>query len=348
MKAIALDGASRSSAMLLRLLCKERGLTPRFREVPHDEVLDAASGTTGALVIGDAGLRRRRALRARARSRRRLARADRACRSSTRCWPAAPAPSAPDDVAAPAGEPGAGPRRARPMIARAWSEAHGGDPADYERYLQRDIRYQLGRRGAVRPVGVLRSRPAPPSCSPRPVRPRLFESRAAHRAARRPARRRARSTPCSPTPPPASACRPTTRFACTPSAPALELGAAADARRQALHPDGEVTYIIDRNVNYTNVCVTRCKFCNFYRPPDQQDRGLRAVARGARPEVPGDGRPGRRADPAAGRPQPEAADRLVRGSVPLDEGELPARHPRPVARGDPLHRRDREHVDPRR
>ncbi len=41
--------------MLLRLLCRERGLTPRFREVPHDEVLDAASGTTGALVIGDAG-----------------------------------------------------------------------------------------------------------------------------------------------------------------------------------------------------------------------------------------------------------------------------------------------------
>ncbi len=63
MKAIALDGASRSSAMLLRLLCKERGLTPRFREVPHDEVLDAASGTTGALVIGDAGFARGRALR---------------------------------------------------------------------------------------------------------------------------------------------------------------------------------------------------------------------------------------------------------------------------------------------
>jgi predicted solute-binding protein len=55
MKTIALDGASRSSAMLLRLLCRDRGLTPRFREVPHDEVLDAASGTTGALVIGDAG-----------------------------------------------------------------------------------------------------------------------------------------------------------------------------------------------------------------------------------------------------------------------------------------------------
>src|SRR5579885_2307529 len=50
LEAIALDGASRSSALLLRLLCHERGLTPRFREVPHDEVLEAAGGTTGALV----------------------------------------------------------------------------------------------------------------------------------------------------------------------------------------------------------------------------------------------------------------------------------------------------------
>ena len=32
-----------------------------------------------------------------------------------------------------------------------------------------------------------------------------------------------------------------------------------------------VTYIIDRNVNYTNVCVTRCKFCNFYRPPGHKE-----------------------------------------------------------------------------
>ncbi len=51
----------------------------------------------------------------------------------------------------------------------------------------------------------------------------------------------------------------------------LDLGAAADARRRALHPEGIVTYIIDRNVNYTNVCVTRCKFCNFYRPPTSKE-----------------------------------------------------------------------------
>ena len=54
-------------------------------------------------------------------------------------------------------------------------------------------------------------------------------------------------------------------------APTLELGAAADARRRSLHGDGVVTYIIDRNVNYTNVCVTRCKFCNFYRPPGHEE-----------------------------------------------------------------------------
>src|SRR5687767_1646560 len=39
----------------------------------------------------------------------------------------------------------------------------------------------------------------------------------------------------------------------------------ADAVRQQKHPDGLVTYIIDRNVNYTNVCVARCNFCAFYR-----------------------------------------------------------------------------------
>src|SRR5688572_32136702 len=39
----------------------------------------------------------------------------------------------------------------------------------------------------------------------------------------------------------------------------------ADAVRQRKHPDGLVTYIIDRNVNYTNVCVARCNFCAFYR-----------------------------------------------------------------------------------
>ncbi|HEU5467459.1 MAG TPA: cyclic dehypoxanthinyl futalosine synthase [Gemmatimonadales bacterium] len=50
-------------------------------------------------------------------------------------------------------------------------------------------------------------------------------------------------------------------------APLLELGAQADATRWQLHPESVVTYIIDRNINYTNVCVADCKFCAFYRRP---------------------------------------------------------------------------------
>jgi cyclic dehypoxanthinyl futalosine synthase len=50
-------------------------------------------------------------------------------------------------------------------------------------------------------------------------------------------------------------------------APLHALGEAADAVRRRRYPDGIVTYLIDRNINYTNVCVTACKFCAFYRAP---------------------------------------------------------------------------------
>jgi cyclic dehypoxanthinyl futalosine synthase len=46
----------------------------------------------------------------------------------------------------------------------------------------------------------------------------------------------------------------------------FELGLAADAVRRRKHPKDVVTYIVDRNVNYTNVCTTSCRFCAFYRP----------------------------------------------------------------------------------
>ncbi|MBI2822740.1 MAG: dehypoxanthine futalosine cyclase [Acidobacteria bacterium] len=44
-----------------------------------------------------------------------------------------------------------------------------------------------------------------------------------------------------------------------------EIGAAADEIRSRRHPDDVVSFIVDRNINYTNVCVARCTFCNFYR-----------------------------------------------------------------------------------
>ena len=55
------------------------------------------------------------------------------------------------------------------------------------------------------------------------------------------------------------------------NAPLHELTMAADKRRKALHPDGKVTYLVDRNVNYTNVCTINCQFCSFYRPPGHEE-----------------------------------------------------------------------------
>jgi cyclic dehypoxanthinyl futalosine synthase len=54
----------------------------------------------------------------------------------------------------------------------------------------------------------------------------------------------------------------------------LDLAEAANARRQQLVPGDIVTYLIDRNINYTNFCVTDCQFCNFYAlPGDTSGKG---------------------------------------------------------------------------
>ena len=55
------------------------------------------------------------------------------------------------------------------------------------------------------------------------------------------------------------------------NAPLLELGAEADRVREAKHPHNTVTYIVDRNINYTNVCVADCGFCAFYRRPKDNE-----------------------------------------------------------------------------
>lgn len=54
----------------------------------------------------------------------------------------------------------------------------------------------------------------------------------------------------------------------------LQLGKWADAIRRRLHPDNRVTFVVDRNVNYTNVCESRCSFCAFYRDIDAADAYL--------------------------------------------------------------------------
>jgi len=55
------------------------------------------------------------------------------------------------------------------------------------------------------------------------------------------------------------------------NAPAAELMHVADELRRKQVPHGKVTWIIDRNLNTTNVCIANCKFCNFYRIPGHPD-----------------------------------------------------------------------------
>lgn len=51
----------------------------------------------------------------------------------------------------------------------------------------------------------------------------------------------------------------------------LELGQAANAVRQQIHPGNVVTFVIDRNINYTNICTSECRFCAFFRKDGHPD-----------------------------------------------------------------------------
>jgi len=60
-------------------------------------------------------------------------------------------------------------------------------------------------------------------------------------------------------------------------APISALMSAAHTMRMALVPNNEVTWIIDRNSNTTNVCVANCKFCNFYRIPGHAEAYITTI-----------------------------------------------------------------------
>ena len=56
----------------------------------------------------------------------------------------------------------------------------------------------------------------------------------------------------------------------------LQVGKLADKIRQVHHPENRVTFVVDRNVNYTNICQSQCRFCAFYRKSDADDAYLLA------------------------------------------------------------------------
>ncbi len=49
-----------------------------------------------------------------------------------------------------------------------------------------------------------------------------------------------------------------------------ELGLMAHGMRQRMHPEPVVSYVIDRNINYTDICVSACKFCAFFKAPEDE------------------------------------------------------------------------------
>lgn len=146
---------------------------------------------------------------------------------------------------------------ARTQLAAAWARERGGDAAVYERYLRENICYSLDAT-ALAGLREFYARAAEakllPPCeaqlagasetarAPRAIDGLLDFAAEGGRLTFDDALRLARE------------------------APTLDLALAADARRQALHPEDVVTYIVDRNVNYTNACTIACRFCAFYRP----------------------------------------------------------------------------------
>ncbi|MDX2019369.1 MAG: cyclic dehypoxanthinyl futalosine synthase [Deltaproteobacteria bacterium] len=281
MDVIGTDSASRTSATLVQLLTRDRGLSPRFETTTHAHIMDTVVGTRGALMIGDPAFI----------AAERFPYVYDLGQEWTK-WVGLPFV-----YAVWAGRPGAIDAEGvkllqeslrlglqhRAEIARGWAENSHLTPEACESYLQHNIRYQLGAEELSGATAFF-DRAFKAGLLPRKAALRFFDDGRPERPITT-----VRTAPPLPVPrtgtdhPQKSLDALLTDAAAGQrlgfedalrlydKASTIDLGMAADLRRQALHGDGTVTYIIDRNVNYTNVCVTRCKFCNFYRPPGRAD-----------------------------------------------------------------------------
>jgi len=273
---VHLDAASRSSALLVRLLLGARGIDPEFVVAPHGEGRLRARGSDAALIIGDAALG---LTGPHVHDLGNLWQALTGLPFVFAFWAARPGLLTPAHVLALQQARAYGLKHAEDL-ARAYRGARlaaGQDALSenaYANYLRRSIRYSLSTKEREGLVEFLtRARDAGLVAIPGLEADDTIHVRFAGAAA--PEALRVARQPRAP-----MQVEPLLERAAAggrldlaegiflyENAPLTELGAAADRRRRALHPDGVVTYIVDRNVNYTNICVTRCKFCNFYTPP---------------------------------------------------------------------------------
>jgi cyclic dehypoxanthinyl futalosine synthase len=270
LEAVALDLSSRTSIVLSRLLLARRKVGARYFGVTPERAAEVVSGRTGALVIGDLALD----LESRFPYRLDLA-------EDWFDWTGLPFVFAawfarPDTVSREqedlfriAKQKGL----ARTDAIAAEHAARSGLPEESLRsYLTESIRYDLGdeelaglerfwaeaAKAGLLPAASMTFVAEPPKAGGAPLRGTADEPRV---RANRPTLDAILSRAADGERLSASE---GTRLLREGSI--FELGLASDAVRRRKHPDGVVTYIIDRNVNYTNVCTTSCRFCAFYRP----------------------------------------------------------------------------------
>jgi cyclic dehypoxanthinyl futalosine synthase len=250
---IALDLSSRTSVVLGRLLLARRKLTPRLFGADPASAIAGVSGKTGALVIGDA------ALDVEHRFAHRLDLAEdwfdwTGLPFVFAAWFARPGRLAWEEQELLRAAKAAGIAHA-PAIAKAHASASGLDEASLLSYLTETIRYDLGD-DELRGLERFWSEAA---------RARLLPTAAVRFAD-------TRETPKPSLDALLTRAAEGERLSAAEGVRLLregslfELGLAADAVRKRKHPKDVVTYIVDRNVNYTNVCTTSCRFCAFYRP----------------------------------------------------------------------------------
>jgi cyclic dehypoxanthinyl futalosine synthase len=251
---IYLDLSSRTSVVLLRLMLAQRGLSPRLVGLPSAQAMERIAGRTGALLIGDATL----GLEGTHPFTFDLAQAwfehtGLPFVFAGWCLGSDEPSAATKALFAEAKRAGLAQREA---FAEAHATAHGLDRDKTTTYLTQNLRYDLGPeeirglerflasahalgflpKARVRIAGESKVHPVPSldtllSRAAEGERLSLSEGERLYAEA---------TTP--------------------------DLGLAADQVRKRKHPAGVVTYIVDRNVNYTNVCTTSCRFCAFYRP----------------------------------------------------------------------------------